>query len=150
MPIFIKVIFALITAGYVVVSALVINELRDELNLTTSLYRELAKSEKGHASTQQQIPSLQDQVQRSEQREAALQQEREKAEALARDLETARAEVAALKPQAAAQQSLTQERKKEDPKAPLETQQEGAAHSAQISPSSVSSAVALEPEATGA
>src|SRR4051794_23970607 len=38
--------------------------------------------------------------------------EQSRTEALARDLDAARAEVAALKPQAAAQQSLTQERKK--------------------------------------
>ena len=42
----------------------------------------------------------------------ALAQERKRAEALARDLWAARAEIAALKPQAAAQQSLTQERQR--------------------------------------
>jgi len=40
--------------------------------------------------------------------------EQDKVEALSRDLEAARAEVAALKPQAAAQASLTQERKKSE------------------------------------
>ena len=44
----------------------------------------------------------------------ALASEQDKADALARDLEAARAEVAALKPQAAAQVDLSQERRKAD------------------------------------
>ena len=82
---------------------LVIGDLRDELSLATSSQR-----------------SLDQKRQRAEELAA---QERQKAEALSRDLEAARAEVAALKPQAAARASLSQERRSADQCEP-ELQQE--------------------------